>query len=138
MNCGSARDIVGEVPGAVVAEHRLLPAALAGDEHVEVEVVVDVDELEVPREADLTSGIRSSVASVKRPVPSLIHAACGRRRWSSVAGAPVGEHEVEIAVAVDVAGLEVADAERHLGRCVAVTSRKAPPPVPRNRRDCVW
>ena len=52
-----------------------------------------------------------------------------------VAGTPVGEHEVEVAVAIHVAGFEIADAQRHLRQvrardfCEAAFSRSQEQPA---------
>jgi hypothetical protein len=87
---------VGEHAGAVVGEqeHALLGAGEAGDDDVEVPVVVDVDELEVPGPADLVErhvveGVLSSkmplLGSLKLASPSAATAGwcrprCGWRR----------------------------------------------------------
>ena len=79
----------------------------------------------------MMSGIRAAVASVNLPVPSLSHSRVHAAVVGHVvAGTPVGEHEVEIAVAVDVAGLEVADAQRHLRQVLRGDFVKRPLPGP--------
>ena len=117
---------VGELAAAVVGEQpdAVLRAREAGDGDVEVKVVVDVDELEVPGPADLVERhvVEGHVlehggadlveaAGVADLLPQEGGAALGERRVADRRlRAPVGEDHVEVAVAVDVAELEVTDA----------------------------
>ena len=96
----------------VVREHDAARAALARNEYIEVVVVVDVDQLDLPRKTNErlrhTRGrsVREAPGSVVEPqasASSLVH--------HVVTGAPVGKHQVEIAVAVHVSRLGVAKAQ---------------------------
>ena len=107
--------ILGERAGAVVPEQAAAGTALARHEHVQVVVVVDVDQLEVPREAHpqrrhpLGRRVGEPAGAVVEPQAG--HAAVVRH---VVAGAPIGKDEVEVAVEVDIACLQIAEAQRHL------------------------
>jgi hypothetical protein len=106
--------VVREGAGAIVAEQIAPPAPLAGDEDVEVRVVVHVGQLEVPREAHLDVG-HARAGGIREPAGAVVEPqACPAALVRHVvAGAPVGQHQVQVAVAVHVARLQVADAERH-------------------------
>ena len=106
---------VGELAGAVVVEQEGAAAGLAGDEDVEVVIVVDVGEVHLPRPGDLDlrhvggGGVGEGAGAVAEP--QLGDGSLG----AGVPGAPVGEDDVEVAVGVDVGELEVADAGHLLG-----------------------
>ena len=112
---GQRARIFLEPTGAVVDEQAAARAALARHQHVEVPVVVVVSELDVPGKAHEGFGhtgvgavLESPVAQIEpqsRTPPDIVHV---------VAGSPVGEHDVEIAVGVHIPNLEIANRRRTL------------------------
>ena len=102
-----------KTPAPSLRNSEAAAAAFARHQHVEVAVVVDVGQFEIPRKPHanvrhLRGGrIGEAAGAVVQPQagpPAIV--------GHVVARAPVGEHEVEIAVAVHVAGFEIADAQR--------------------------
>ena len=101
----------------IVAIQRTAAAALAGNQDIEVEVVVDVDEFQIPREPYQLvweargRAVGESPRAVVEPKPDPTS-----RIAHVVPRPPVGEHEVQVTITVHVTGLGVAHAEQDGGQ----------------------
>ena len=116
---------IGERAGAVVHEQVAAVAELARSGDVEVPVVVDVDELEVPAEGDERVGHRSALTSTKPAAPSFSQSWTRPPSLSGPPVAPVREHHVQVTIAVHVAEPRSPMLSSAAGSCVSVTSAHA-------------